>query len=149
MLLAEAPVSGSGDPQLGTTITCGSSSIDFELTGRVIPIEDQARPYGNLWSYLNGPVARTPTCWPSFHQDVGVNTAVVNETALNLRINKNAETLLRTYLRTFSKSRRILLYMEMTDPSWPQGEDEKALEAELTEWWNWVLNILNPIRFSA
>lgn len=141
-LLVEAPISGIGDIHLGTTVVCGSTKINFEITGRSIPVEEQDRPHGNLWSYLTGPVARTASCWPDFHSEVGVDTAVVNETALNRRINKNAETLLRTYIRTFSKTRRLLLYMEMTDPSWPQGEDERTLEAELTEWWNWASGIL-------
>ncbi|WP_262300270.1 hypothetical protein [Microvirga sesbaniae] len=149
MLLAEAPIVDTGNVQLVTTIECGPAKAAFDLIGRAIPVEDQARPYGNLWSYLTGPVARTASCWPEFHDDVGVNTAVVNETALNRRVNKNAEALLRTYLRTFSKSRRLLLYMEMTDPSWPQGDDETKLEAELTEWWGWVSRVLREENYKG
>lgn len=149
LILIEAPVSKVGDIRLSTTIECGQDRSSFEIAGRSIPANDQARPYGNLWSYLTGPVAKTPACWTNFHQDMGVNTAVVNETALNRRINKNAESLLRTYLRTFSKSRRLLLYMEMTDPTWSQSNDESEVEAELSEWWGWVSKILKQESFAG
>lgn len=149
LLLIEAPISKAGELRLGTTIECGHDRISVELTGRSIPIASQARPYGNLWSYLTGPVARTPSCWSSFHQDSGVNTAVVNETALNRRLNRNAEAFLRTYLRAFSNSTRLLLYMEMTDSTWLQSDSETELEAELSEWWSWVSNVIKQEKYSG
>ncbi|MEE1658406.1 hypothetical protein VB618_19580 [Microvirga sp. CF3062] len=149
LLLTEAPIQSAGNLKLEASVRCGEDQERYEITGRAVPIEDQSRPYGNLWSYLNGPIARTQTCWPSFHQDMGVDTAVVNETALNKDINKEAEALLRTYLRTFSKARRMLLYMEMTDPSWTQSLDDKILEGELRSWWAWVSNVIKEEKFGG
>lgn len=63
--------------------------------------------------------------------------------------NKDAEAIARRYLRTFASARRILLYLEMTDPVWPADPKSAEMETALRSWWRWISTIIQDEGFKG
>lgn len=127
----------AGEVQTVVGVSCGKDRQDIRIDGHVIETAPEDRPFGTTWSYLKGPARNLPRCGSQINDDAWIDTAVVDEAALLPRQAGRTSALLRTYLRTFSTSRRLLLFMDVTDSAWV-SDSGSQFEEQLRAWWTWV-----------
>ncbi len=127
----------AGEVQTVVGVSCGKERQDIKIDGHVIETGPEDRPFGTTWSYLNGPARNLPRCGSQINDDAWIDTAVVDSAALVPGQAGRTSALLRTYLKTFSTSRRLLLFMDVTDPAWV-SDNGPQFEEQLRTWWTWV-----------
>jgi len=138
LVVVRGRVMNSGSLRAALDIVCGEVRQRFEFTGRSREIASGDRPYGNTWAYLLGPLRRLQECGSRIHDDAWIDTAVVDAPALTPRDTRGDDAMLRSYLRSFSNARRMLLFMDLSGGGWT-NDNGAELEKELESWWVWVL----------
>lgn len=137
LLVVRARVESPGEVRVNLEVGCGGERAPITIFGRAEQIEAGDRPYGNTWSYLIGPSRNLGRCRTVIHEDAWIDTAVVEAAALTPRRGAIVDAKLRTYLRVFAQSRRMLLFMDVNDAAWTR-DNGAQLELELRAWWAWV-----------
>lgn len=137
LAMIKARVIKSGPVHAAISLSCGDGVQNVRIEGRAVDLSPKDRPFGTTWSYLKGPARNLPRCGAKIDADAWIDTAVVDSAALLPRQAGRTSALLRTYLRTFASSRRLLLFMDVTDPSWVKDEGPQ-FEEQLKSWWAWV-----------
>jgi hypothetical protein len=148
LVLAQAQTSHSGPFTAELAVACGDAHDTFRITGHTIAVADGDIPHGNLWSYLVPPTAAALVCQPDLHQEYWVDTAVVPPEALDLHRPEAAARMFRAYLAVFRKSRRLLLFLDMTDPYWA-GLDQAVMRPPLQAWWRWADAIIKASQYQG
>ena len=77
-----------------------------------------------------------------------MDPAVIPPEALPRKADRQSEMLLREYLQVFASSRRILLFMDLADPSWSTVEGP-TLENALRSWWGRVSEVIDQAGFEG
>lgn len=142
-----ARVANPGPIQAAVNVTCHGVQQAVKFDGNAYAITPEDRPYGTTWSYLIGPARQLFRCGARINDDAWIDTAVVNSDAL-LPVSGRKPALFRTYLRVFKSSRRLLLFLNVTDPSWAQ-EKGQALDDQLKAWWTWVSKTIQEEGYSG
>lgn len=134
LVVVRAPVTSPGRLSAAIEVACAEARTEILINGRAVQIEDVDRPYGNTWSYLLGPSRQLSRCGSTIHDDAWINTAVVESAVLAPKRSPRLDAQLRSYLRTFARSRRLLLFMDLTSSAWVP-DDGPQLEEQLKTWW--------------
>ncbi|MEZ5899210.1 MAG: hypothetical protein R3D51_06910 [Hyphomicrobiaceae bacterium] len=148
LALLKARVIKAGPIHAAIKLSCGNGVQNIRVEGRAVDLSPKDRPFGTTWSYLKGPARNLPRCGAKIDADAWIDTAVVDSAALLPRQAGRTSALLRTYLRTFASSRRLLLFMDVTDPSWVKDEGPQ-FEEQLKTWWLWVSKAIREEGYSG
>jgi hypothetical protein len=142
LVILRAHVTAPGDVKVATRLDCDGSRQDIVLAASAVSISADDRLHGNTWSYLLGPMRHVERCRSTILDDAWIDTAVVDSSALEPQGGPETQGQLRSYLRAFSTSPRLLLFMDLTEPTWTR-DNGSELEAQLRSWWAGVSHIIN------
>jgi hypothetical protein len=142
LLFVRARITTPGEVNAEVEVACADERKEIAIAGRAVGIENVDRPYGNTWSYLRGPLRHLSQCRSKIQDDAWIDTAVVESSALTPRRGAGIDKKLRSYLRSFATSRRLLLFMDLTDAAWTP-ENGSRLEDQLGDWWAWVSHAIS------